>query len=150
MNKYLSELYNDLSTRYKHQPEFLQAILEFFHSISCYLDDHPEIIKTDVVRRMVEPDTSSSFKVTWEDDSGNLQVNRGYKVQFNQALGPYKGGLRYNPNVTESIFKFLAFEQTLKNALTGIPMGGSKGGADFNPRGKSDAEIKRFSENFMI
>src|SRR5690606_29915006 len=143
-------LYSELEQKYPTQPEFLQAVLEFLNSISDYINQNPNIVETDVVRRMLEPDTSTSFKVVWEDDHGNLQVNRGYKVQFNQALGPYKGGLRFNPNVTESIFKFLGFEQTLKNALTGIPIGGSKGGADFNPKGKSENEIKRFCEAFMI
>ncbi|MBN3489956.1 NADP-specific glutamate dehydrogenase [Acholeplasma equirhinis] len=143
-------LYSELEQKYPTQPEFLQAVLEFLNSISDYINQNPNIVETDVVRRMLEPDTSASFKVVWEDDLGNLQVNRGYKVQFNQALGPYKGGLRFNPNVNESIFKFLAFEQTLKNALTGIPMGGSKGGSDFNPKGKSEREIKRFCEAFMI
>ncbi len=150
MNKHLETVYKEFEVKYSFQKEYLQAILEFFESIDEVVENDPSIEASNIIRRVVEPDRSISFKVIWQDDHGIIQVNKGYKVQFNQALGPYKGGLRFNPKVNEAIFKFLAFEQTFKNALTGLPLGGSKGGADFDSRGKSDGEILRFCQAFMI
>ncbi len=150
MHPHLETVYRELSVKYQYQTEYLQTVLEFFESINELLDSHKEIVESNIIRRIVEPDRIISFKVIWEDDLGVNQVNVGYRVQFNQALGPYKGGLRFNPKVNESIFKFLAFEQTFKNSLTGIPMGGAKGGSDFDPKGKSDQELLRFCRAFMI
>ncbi len=150
MHQHLNSIYSELKIKYSYQPEYLQAVLEFFESIDVVLHDDPSIEKSHIIRRLVEPDRIISFKVVWEDDHGLSQVNKGYRVQFNQALGPYKGGLRFHPSVNESILKFLGFEQTFKNALTSIPMGGAKGGSDFNPKGKSDQEILRFCRAFML
>lgn len=150
MHPHLETVYNELSMKYQYQTEYLQTVLEFFESINELLYSHEDIVLSNIIRRIVEPDRIISFKVIWEDDLGINQVNVGYRVQFNQALGPYKGGLRFNPSVNESIFKFLAFEQTFKNSLTGIPMGGAKGGSDFDPKGKSDQELLRFCRAFMI
>lgn len=147
---YLSQVYKELSEKYHYQPEFLQAVESFFESIDEVVSELPNIDKNNLIRRMIEPDRIISFKVVWENDQGNTMVNKGYRVQFNQAIGPYKGGNRFHPSVNESIMKFLAFEQTFKNALTGIPMGGAKGGSDFDPSGKSQSEIKRFVDAFML
>ena len=138
-----------LEDKYPHQPVFIQAVKEWSESIFPYLSKNPEFVGLGLLKRMVEPDRVISFKVVWEDDKHELQVNRGYRVQFNNSIGPYKGGLRFDPSVDEGILKFLGFEQIFKNALTGIPMGGAKGGSDFNPKGKTDTEIRRFTQAFM-
>ncbi len=148
-NKYLAEVYASVEKRDPDQPEFLQAVAEVLESLEPVLEKDPEIEKSGVIERMVEPERLIMFRVPWVDDNGKPQVNRGYRVQFNSAIGPYKGGLRFHPTVNASIMKFLGFEQTFKNSLTGLPMGGGKGGADFDPRGKSDAEVMRFCQSFM-
>ena len=139
-----------LQAKYQHEPEYLQAVHEVLESIEEVYNQHPEFEKAKIVERIVEPERILTFKVTWIDDNGEVQTNTGYRVQFNSAIGPYKGGLRFHPSVNLSILKFLGFEQTFKNALTTLPMGGGKGGSDFNPRGKSDAEIMRFCQAFML
>ena len=131
------------------EPEFIQAVREVLSSVIDTVNDNPVYIKNRILERITEPDRVISFKVEWEDDDGNIRVNRGYRVQFNNALGPYKGGLRFHASVTEGTMKFLGFEQVFKNALTTLPMGGGKGGSDFSPKGKSDAEILRFCRSFM-
>jgi glutamate dehydrogenase (NADP+) len=145
-----SSLLEDLKSKYQHQPVFLQAVEEMAVAIEPLFND-PE--KGEFYKRafilMTEPERTISFRVSWEDDSGNLIYNRGWRVEFNSALGPYKGGLRFHPTANEGILKFLGFEQIFKNALTGLPMGGGKGGSDFDPKGKSDAEVRRFCESFM-
>lgn len=138
-----------LKERYKHQPEFIQAVEEVASTITCVIDDNPDYAKLKVFERLTEPDRIISFRVNWEDDKGEVQINRGWRVQFNNAIGPYKGGLRFHPTVNESVLKFLGFEQIFKNALTRLPLGGGKGGSDFDPKGKSDAEIRRFCYAFM-
>lgn len=139
-----------LRAKYPYEKEYLQAVQEVLESIEEVYNRHPEFEKAKIVERLVEPDRMLSFRVTWADDKGEVQTNTGYRVQFNNAIGPYKGGLRFHPSVNPSILKFLGFEQTFKNALTTLPMGGSKGGSDFNPKGKSDAEIMRFCQAFML
>ena len=131
------------------QTEFVQAVQEVAQDIFEFMEGKPEYHEAQILRRITEPDRVVSFRVCWEDDNGNIRVQRGYRVQNNNAIGPYKGGIRFHPSVNESILKFLAFEQTFKNALTGLPMGGGKGGANFNPKGKSDGEIMRFCQSFM-
>jgi glutamate dehydrogenase (NADP+) len=131
------------------QPEFVQAVQEVAEDIFDFIEDKEAYHSEQILRRIAEPDRIISFRVCWEDDKGNIRVNRGYRVQNNNAIGPYKGGIRFHPTVTESVLKFLAFEQTFKNALTGLPMGGGKGGANFNPKGKSDREVMRFCQSFM-
>jgi glutamate dehydrogenase (NADP+) len=131
------------------QTEFIQAVREVAEDIFEFMQDKVQYHEAQILRRIAEPDRVVSFRVTWEDDNGNIRVNRGYRVQNNNAIGPYKGGIRFHPSVNESILKFLAFEQTFKNALTGLPMGGGKGGANFNPKGKSVNEIMRFCQSFM-
>jgi glutamate dehydrogenase (NADP+) len=131
------------------QPEFHQAVREVAADIVPWIQDRPRYLHEQILERMAEPDRVVSFRVCWHDDDGNTRVNRGYRVQNNNAIGPYKGGLRFHPSVNQSVLKFLAFEQTFKNALTGLPMGGAKGGADFNPKGKSDHEVMRFCQSFM-
>ena len=150
MNKYLNRVYEDVKARDKNEPEFLQAVNEVFESLSEYVDEHPEIEANAIMERIVEPERSIEFRVTWVDDLGKTHVNRGYRIQFNSAIGPYKGGLRLHPSVNKSIIKFLGFEQIFKNSLTGLSMGGGKGGSDFDPKGKSDDEIMRFCQNFML
>ncbi|MFP8880603.1 MAG: Glu/Leu/Phe/Val dehydrogenase dimerization domain-containing protein, partial [Myxococcota bacterium] len=132
------------------EPEFHQAVHEVARDIVPFVEEHQEYKKGRVLDRMTEPDRVVVFRVCWEDDEGNVRVNRGTRVQFNNAIGPYKGGLRFHPSVNESILKFLGFEQIFKNALTGLPMGGAKGGANFNPKGKSDGEVMRFCQAFML
>lgn len=144
-----SDILDKVKQRNPHEPEFLQAAEEVITSIVPVLDKNPSFRKFRILQRMLEPERLISFRVTWMDDQGDVQVNRGYRVQMNSAIGPYKGGLRFHPSVTTSILKFLAFEQTFKNALTGIPMGGAKGGSDFDPKGKSDNEVMRFCQAFM-
>jgi len=131
------------------EEEFHQAVYEVAASIIPYIQDKPRYQEMQILERMAEPDRTLIFRVCWEDDKGNIRVNRGYRVQFNNSIGPYKGGIRFHPTVTLSVLKFLGFEQTFKNSLTGLPMGGAKGGADFNPKGKSDNEVMRFCQSFM-
>lgn len=144
------DVFADLTKRYQDQPEFLQAVEEFLSSIDLLVDKDPKIKKHAIVERMLEPERIIKFRVSWVDDSGNVQVNRAMRVQFNSAIGPYKGGIRFHHSVNESIMKFLGFEQTFKNSLTCLPMGGAKGGSDFDPQGKSDNEIMRFCQNFIL
>ena len=139
-----------LQAKYPTEKEYLQAVQEVLESIEDVYNKHPEFEAAKIVERIVEPDRIFTFRVTWVDDEGQVQVNTGYRVQFNNAIGPYKGGLRFHPSVNPSILKFLGFEQTFKNSLTTLPMGGGKGGSDFNPKGKSDAEIMRFCQAFML
>ena len=148
-NAYLNEVYQGLAKRNAEQKEFLQAVEEVLESLEPVVEAHPEYEKASLIERLVEPERIIMFRVPWVDDAGKVQVNRGYRVQFNSAIGPYKGGLRLHPSVNQSILKFLGFEQILKNSLTGLPIGGGKGGADFDPAGKSDAEIMRFCQSFM-
>ena len=140
----------NLEMKHKGEREYLQAVREVLTSVESIYNEHPEFEKAKILERLVEPDRVFSFKVPWVDDAGNIQVNTGYRVQFNNAIGPYKGGLRFHASVNLSILKFLGFEQTFKNALTTLPMGGAKGGSDFSTRGKSASEIQRFSHNFML
>jgi glutamate dehydrogenase (NADP+) len=144
------QVLQSISDKYAHQPLFIQAATEFLESVATYATNHP-LSDEDYLRleRLFVPERFLSFRVTWEDDQGNLQYNTGYRVQFNSALGPYKGGLRFAPSVTEDVLKFLGFEQIFKNALTGLPLGGGKGGSDFNPKGKSDREIRSFCRALM-
>lgn len=139
-----------LKRRNPGETEFHQAVEEFVESVFPYVLAHPAYRKAQILERMVEPDRTIVFRVTWEDDEGNVRVNRAWRVQFNNSIGPYKGGLRFHPSVTQSVLKFLGFEQTFKNSLTGLPMGGAKGGANFNPKGKSDREVMRFCQSLMI
>ena len=148
-NQYLKELMERVIKRNANEPEFHQAVREVLESIEPVVDKHPEYIKLGVLERIVEPERIIKFRVPWVDDNGNVQVNRGFRVQFNSAIGPYKGGLRFHPSVYEGIIKFLGFEQTFKNSLTTLPMGGAKGGSDFDPQGKSDGEVMRFCQSFM-
>ncbi|MEK5079998.1 NADP-specific glutamate dehydrogenase [Solibacillus sp. FSL W7-1436] len=147
--QYVDGVFEKLKTKNAHQLEFLQAAEEIFLSLVPVFEQHPEYIQHNILERIVEPDRIISFRVAWQDDQNQVQVNRGYRVQYNNVIGPYKGGLRFHPTVNESIMKFLAFEQIFKNALTGQPIGGGKGGSDFNPKGKSNAEIMRFCQAFM-
>ena len=148
-NEYVNRVYQQVEHRDGDQPEFLQAVREVFESLESVVSKHPEYEANGVLERLVEPERVVKFRVAWTDDQGGIQVNRGYRVQFNSAIGPYKGGLRFHPTVTESVVKFLGFEQILKNSLTGLPMGGGKGGSNFNPKGRSDAEVMRFCQAFM-
>ena len=148
-NEYLLGIYEGLVQRNPEQKEFLQAVEEVLESLEPVIAAHPEYEKAGLIERMVEPERVVMFRVPWVDDNGKVQVNRGYRVQFNSAIGPYKGGLRFHPSVNLSIIKFLGFEQVFKNSLTGLPMGGGKGGSDFDPHGKSDAEVMRFCQSFM-
>ena len=148
-NPYLQELMETVIKRNANEPEFHQAVREVLESLEPVVEKSPEYITSGVLERMVEPERIIKFRVPWVDDNGKVQVNRGYRIQFNSAIGPYKGGLRFHPTVNESIIKFLGFEQTFKNSLTTLPMGGGKGGADFDPNGKSDGEVMRFCQSFM-
>ena len=148
-NAYLQRVYDQVLARDPNAPEFHQCIREFLESLEGIVDKHPEWERNAILERFVEPDRIITFRVTWVDDAGKVQVNRGYRVQYNSAIGPYKGGLRFHPSVNPSILKFLGFEQIFKNALTTLPMGGAKGGSDFNPKGKSDREVMRFCQAFM-
>ncbi len=148
-NEYLREVYTELTGKDRGQTEFLQAVGEIFSDVSPEISAHPEYVRNGIPTRIVEPERSISFRVSWIDDGGQVRVARGFRVQFNSAIGPYKGGLRFHPSTNLSVMKFLAFEQSFKNALTGLPMGGGKGGADFDPKGKSDGEIMRFCQAFM-
>ena len=146
---YLQQVYSDLTARDPEQKEFHQAVREVLESLDLMIDSHPEYREAALLERFVEPERVVAFRVPWMDDTGRIRVNRGYRVQFNSAIGPYKGGLRFHPSVNLSILKFLGFEQILKNSLTGLPMGGGKGGSDFDPKGKSDNEVQRFCQSFM-
>ncbi len=148
-NPYLAELMETVIKRNANEPEFHQAVREVLESLEPVVEKSPEYITSGVLERMVEPERIIKFRVPWVDDNGKVQVNRGFRIQFNSAIGPYKGGLRFHPSVNESIIKFLGFEQTFKNSLTTLPMGGGKGGADFDPNGKSDGEVMRFCQSFM-
>ncbi len=146
---YIQTSFEAVKARNPHETEFLQAVEELFNSLEPVFEAHPEYIEENILARIVEPERVISFRVPWTDKDGKVQVNRGYRVQFNSAVGPYKGGLRFHPTVNQSILKFLGFEQIFKNALTGLPIGGGKGGSDFDPKGKTDAEIMRFCQSFM-
>lgn len=149
MQDYLNEVQEKLKNKNGNEAEFLQAAQEVLESLKPVIDKHPEFKKSALLERITEPERLISFRVPWVDDNGQAQVNRGFRVQFNSAIGPYKGGLRFHPSVNQSIMKFLAFEQIFKNALTGLPIGGGKGGSDFDPKGKSDVEVMRFCQSFM-
>ena len=148
-SEYLNDLMARVEKRNAGELEFHQTVREVLESIEPVLEKSPEYVKSGVIERMVEPERIIKFRVPWVDDNGNVVVNRGFRIQFNSAIGPYKGGLRFHPSVNESIIKFLGFEQTFKNSLTSLPMGGGKGGSDFDPQGKSDAEVMRFCQSFM-
>ena len=148
-NEYLQSVFDGLKQRNADQPEFLQAVEEVLESLVPVIQARPELQKAGIIERLVEPERIVMFRVPWVDDNGKVQVNRGYRVQFNSAIGPYKGGLRFHPSVNLSILKFLGFEQIFKNSLTTLPIGGGKGGSDFDPKGKSDAEVMRFCQSFM-
>lgn len=149
VSNYLDEIYNSVVKRDPNEPEFHQAVAVFLRSILPLLEKEPHYIEKGILEQIVEPERVITFRVSWMDDEGKTQVNRGYRVQFNSAIGPFKGGIRFHPGVNLSIVKFLGFEQTFKNSLTGQPIGGAKGGADFDPKGKSDNEIMRFCQSFM-
>ena len=146
---YVDKVLENLAQKSANEPEFMQAVTEVLESLRPVIDANPQYEKAALLERLVEPERVVMFRVPWVDDNGNVQVNRGFRVQFNSAIGPYKGGLRFHPSVNLSIVKFLGFEQTFKNSLTGLPMGGGKGGSDFDPRGKSDNEIMAFCQSFM-
>ena len=148
-NQYLADLMETVKKRNPNEPEFHQAVTEVLESLEPVIEKHPEYIKMGVLESIVEPERIIKFRVPWVDDKGNVQVNRGFRIQFNSAIGPYKGGLRFHPSVYEGIIKFLGFEQIFKNSLTGLPIGGGKGGSDFDPKGKSDMEVMRFCQSFM-
>ncbi len=148
-NEYLKGVLADLERRSGNEPEFLQAVTEVLESLEPVIESDPKYEKNGVIERIVEPERAILFRVSWVDDNGKVKVNRGYRVQFNSAIGPYKGGLRLHPSVNLSVIKFLGFEQIFKNSLTGLPIGGGKGGSDFDPKGKSDGEIMRFCQSFM-
>ena len=149
MSKYIEKVLADVKAKNANEPEFIQAVEEVLSTLAPVIEANPQYEKAAILERMVEPERTVMFRVPWVDDNGVVQVNRGYRVQFNSAIGPYKGGLRFHPTVTLSVLKFLGFEQTFKNSLTTLPMGGGKGGSDFNPRGKSDGEVMRFCQSFM-
>jgi len=147
--QYCEELFKRVTERNAHEPEFHQAVKEVLESLVPVLEKRPDYISSGLMDRIVEPERQIIFRVPWVDDAGRTQVNRGFRIQFNSAIGPYKGGIRFHPSVNVGIMKFLAFEQTFKNSLTGLPIGGGKGGSDFDPKGKSDAEVMRFCQSFM-
>nr|MBN2277331.1 NADP-specific glutamate dehydrogenase [candidate division Zixibacteria bacterium] len=149
MNQYLMSVMDMVKAKNPAEPEFHQAVQEVLESLEPVLDKHPEYVEAKIVERIVEPERVIMFRVPWVDDSGQVQVNRGFRVEFNSAIGPYKGGLRFHPSVNLGILKFLGFEQVFKNSLTTLPMGGGKGGSDFDPKGKSDLEVMRFTQSFM-
>ena len=148
-NSYLKSVFEQVQKRNANEPEFLQAVEEVLESLEPVVEAHPEYEEVGLIERLVEPERVIYFRVPWVDDNGKTQVNRGFRVQFNSAIGPYKGGLRFHPSVYQGIIKFLGFEQIFKNSLTGLPIGGGKGGSDFDPKGKSDAEVMRFCQSFM-
>ena len=146
----VDKIMNNLEKKHPGEVEYLQAVREVLESIEEVYNENPQFESANIVERLIEPDRAITFKVPWVDDEGNVKVNLGYRVQFNNAIGPYKGGLRLHPSVNLSILKFLGFEQIFKNALTTLPMGGAKGGSDFDPKGKSNAEVMRFCQSFML
>lgn len=148
-SEYLARVYDDVCKRNPNEKEFLQAVGEVLESLEPVVECRPDIVEAGIIDRIVEPERQIIFRVPWVDDSGKVRVNRGFRIQFNSAIGPYKGGLRLHPSVNASVIKFLGFEQIFKNSLTGLPMGGGKGGSDFDPKGKSDAEVMRFCQSFM-
>src|SRR5512137_3041649 len=150
MNTYIAEVLDVVARRNAGEPEFLQAVREVLESLGPVIERHRKYQDSRILGRIVEPERQILFRVAWQDDAGRMQVNRGFRVQFNSAIGPYKGGLRFHPSVNLGILKFLGFEQIFKNALTTLPMGGAKGGSDFDPKGKSNAEIMRFCQGFML
>jgi glutamate dehydrogenase (NADP+) len=149
MSEYVSKLMADVKAKNPSEPEFYQAVQEVAESLTLVFERHPEYRSAKILERIIEPERLIMFRVPWQDDQGNFQVNRGFRIQMNSAIGPYKGGLRFHPSVNLGILKFLAFEQVLKNSLTTLPMGGGKGGSDFDPKGKSDNEVMRFCQSFM-
>src|SRR4030066_2260791 len=149
MSEYIEKILKDEKGKNPNEPEFHQAVQEVLESLEIVLQRHPEYRSLKILERMVEPERVIMFRVPWIDDRGEVQVNRGYRVEMNSAIGPYKGGLRVHPTVYLGMLKFLAFEQVFKNALTTLPMGGGKGGSNFDPKGKSDAEVMRFTQSFM-
>ena len=149
INNYIEGFMGSVVSRNPGEKEFHQAVREVVESVAPFMMDYPHLMDQKILERIVEPERIIIFRVPWMDDRGEVQINRGFRVQCNSAIGPYKGGIRFHPSVNLSIMKFLAFEQTFKNALTTLPMGGAKGGSDFNPRGKSDAEVMRFCQSFM-
>ncbi|WP_321384650.1 NADP-specific glutamate dehydrogenase [uncultured Enterococcus sp.] len=149
IKKYVEEIREKLGEKDNGQTEYLQAIDEFLPSMEAFLAKNPEFAEANILELLIEPERVIQFRVPWQDDQGNWRVNRGYRIQYNSAIGPYKGGLRFHPSVNLSVLKFLAFEQIFKNSLTGLPIGGGKGGSDFDPKGKSDAEVMRFCQSFM-
>lgn len=149
MNEYIESVIETVKRRDNAKPEYIQCVKEVFRSLEKVIEAHPEYVQDDLLTRMAEPDRLITFRIAWVDDAGKTRINRGYRVQFNSAIGPYKGGLRFHPSVNSSIMYFLGFEQTFKNSLTGLPMGGAKGGSDFDPTGKSKGEIMRFCQAFM-
>ncbi|MBQ3378964.1 MAG: NADP-specific glutamate dehydrogenase [Clostridia bacterium] len=148
-NEYVKSVYENVAAKNAHQKEYLQAVREVLESLEPVIEKRPDFVKAGILEQIVEPERTISFRVTWMDDAGKIHVNKGYRVQFNSAIGPYKGGLRLHPSVNEGVIKFLGFEQIFKNSLTSLPMGGGKGGSDFDPKGKSDAEVMRFCQAFM-
>ena len=146
---YIQNVIDDVARKHANEPEFVQTVTEVLESLAPVIEQHPEYEKCALLERIVEPERQITFRVSWTDDQGKVHVNTGYRIQFNGAIGPYKGGLRFHPSVYSGIMKFLAFEQTFKNSLTGLPIGGGKGGSDFDPRGKSDMDILRFCQSFM-
>ena len=149
MNKYIANVLADVKAKNADQPEFLQAVEEVLTTLAPVIEANPAYQANAILERIVEPERTIIFRVPWIDDKGVVRVNRGYRVQFNSAIGPYKGGLRFDPSVNLSVLKFLGFEQVFKNSLTTLPMGGGKGGSDFDPKGKSDMEVMRFCQSFM-
>lgn len=147
--EYVTSVFEQVKAENSHEEEFLQAVEEVFQSLIPVFDKYPKYVEENILARLVEPERIVSFRVPWLDDKGQVQVNRGYRVQFSSAIGPYKGGLRFHPSVNQSIVKFLGFEQIFKNSLTGLPIGGGKGGSNFDPKGKSDNEVMRFAQSFM-
>src|SRR5499427_4300982 len=146
---YIGQVFNIVKAKNPAEPEFHQAVMEVLESLRLVLERHPEYQEAKILERITEPERVVMFRVPWFDDQGKVQVNRGFRIEMNSAIGPYKGGLRFHPSVNLGILKFLAFEQVFKNALTTLPMGGAKGGSDFDPKGKSDAEVRRFCQSFM-
>ncbi|MFA6675625.1 MAG: Glu/Leu/Phe/Val dehydrogenase dimerization domain-containing protein, partial [Bacilli bacterium] len=146
---YLNALLAGVKSKYSNEPEFIQAVEEFFDSMDFLVEKDPRVEQKAILERIIVPERIIQFRVPWVDDQNKIRVNTGYRVQFNSAIGPYKGGMRFDKSVNVSILKFLGFEQTFKNSLTGLPMGGGKGGSDFDPRGKSDNEVMRFCQSFM-
>ncbi len=147
---YVKDVFDRVKARNSNEPEFLQAVEEVFESLEPVLKQHPEFVEANILERITEPERQIIFRVPWVDDGGKLRINRGFRIQFSGAIGPYKGGLRFHPSVYIGIIKFLGFEQIFKNSLTGLPIGGGKGGSDFDPKGKTDAEVMRFCQSFMI